>query len=494
MLRRRLLAVVVGLALTGGSLAGCSDDETAGTAGATDPSTPTSAEVFDPEASNGDEAPPDVDPSDVPEGATQAYDHHTPGAGSTGIDVQHYGLDLAWDPAAERLSGTTTVTLRAEHDLDLIGLDLASNLEVTDVEVDGEPATFEHGANELVVQPPEPLSLDDEVDVAITYAGDPAPAAAEPSLGDIGWLGNDEVAFVASQPYGASTWFPANDHPSDKATYDLTFEVPSGLAAASNGVLVANDDDGSTATWQWAVEQPMATYLATVAIGELDLVEAEGPDGLPLISFFPADEPELAEQFDDMGLMVSTLEQLFGPYPFDSFGAIVVPDEVGFALETQNRPIYGTDVLSEDFRVHELAHQWFGDSVTPEAWEDLWLNEGFATYAEWLWRERTEDGFDIDAEAASVADDPETADGPIFDPGVDDLFSFAVYYRGAATLHALRRELGDEAFFALVREWVADNEGGNVSTEDFIALAEQHAGRDLGPFFRSWLTKQPYPA
>jgi aminopeptidase N len=488
---RRATVLLLAAVLAGASLVSCSDDETAAPSDASDASTPTS-EVFDPDAGRGTPSAEEV--GEAPPGATDLDDPYTPGAGSEGIDVQHHDLDLAWDPDTGELAGIATLTVRADEPLDLVSFDLASTLEVADVQVDDADTPFAQGGDELVLEPAEPLTAGQEAEVVITYAGEPGPLAAEASLGDIGWIGDGDVAYVASQPYGASSWYPTNDHPSDKATYDLHFEVPSGLAAASNGDLVAHDDDGTTATWEWTVEQPMAAYLATVAIGDLVLVETEGPDRLPLTSFYPADQPELADEFADMGPMISVLAALFGPYPFGSYGAIVVPDELGFALETQNRPLYGTDVVDEGFRVHELAHQWFGNSVTPERWEDLWLNEGFATYAEWLWYDATDPSFDIDARAAQVADDPETAEGPIYAPETDDLFSFAVYDRGAATVHALRGELGDEAFFALVQEWVATNEGGTVSTDDFIALAEQRSGRNLTTFFDQWLDQEPYPA
>ncbi|OWY61535.1 hypothetical protein B7486_63280, partial [cyanobacterium TDX16] len=306
----------------------CSDDETTAPPDASDASTPTS-EVFDPDAFTG--GPPADDAGEAPPGATDLDDPYTPGAGNEGIDVQHHELDLSWDPDAGELSGNATLTVRAEEELDLVSLDLASTLEVEEVQLDGDDVELDQGDDELVFEPAEPLTAGDVVEVEITYAGEPGPIAAEASLGDIGWLGDDDVTYVASQPYGASSWFPTNDHPSDKATYDLRFEVPSGLAAASNGDLVGHDDDGTSATWEWEVDQPMAAYLATVVIGDLVLVETEGPDGLPLTSFYPADQPELADEFADMGPMIELLEGIFGPYPFDSYGAIVVPDELGFA-------------------------------------------------------------------------------------------------------------------------------------------------------------------
>jgi len=231
-----------------------------------------------------------------------------------------------------------------------------------------------------------------------------------------------------------------------------------------------------------------------LAIGDYRMVEGETEDGLPLISFYPEDQADRLEAaFADAGDMIAAFEEDFGPYPFDEYGAIVVPDDTGLALETQTRSTFGQDVAEiELFRAHELAHQWFGDSVTPERWEDIWLNEGFASYAEMLWFEASRDDYDIDEDAEnrrSLVPDG----GPIVDPGVDRWFGESVYQRGGLALHALRRTIGDDAFFSVLQQWAADNGGGNATTDDFIALAEEVSGEDLGDFFDEWLYGEGVP-
>jgi aminopeptidase N len=238
----------------------------------------------------------------------------------------------------------------------------------------------------------------------------------------------------------------------------------------------------------------MATYLVPLAIGQFEVVEGETDSGIPLVSFYPEDDAARFEAaFEDAGEMIDTFEELFGPYPFDEYGAIVVPEPTGLALETQTRSTFGNDVGDiELFRAHELAHQWFGDAVTPERWEDIWLNEGFASYAEMLWYEASRDDYDIDADAEArrgTIDDG----GPIHDPGVDRWFGNSVYQRGGLTLHALRRTVGDDAFFEILQQWIADQGGGNATTEDFIALAEDVSGQDLDEFFEDWLEGEGVP-
>lgn len=452
------------------------DRSTASTTEATDPGSP-------------DPGPADPGVADPPD----AGDPYVPGSGTPGLDVEHYDLRLAWDPATGHLDGTATITATATEDLTSFAFDL-TGLDVASATVDGEAAAVAQTETDVVVTPPAPLATGDEAVTEIAYAGEPGPATDDPLLGQLGWLeAGDGITYAISEPVGSSSWYPVDDHLADKATYDIEVTVPLGVEAASNGDLVGRVDDETSSTWTWEVDDPMASYLATLVVGQLRLVETTGPDGLPITSFFPVDRPDVAAAFEQTGEMLAFFEERFGPFPFDSYGAIVVPEPLDFALETQNRPIYGTAFHDEVVQAHELAHHWFGNSVTPEGWADIWLNEGFATYAELLWREHAEPGFDLEGELLAIAAEDELVEGPVHDPGGGGLFDAAVYYRGALTLHAVRGELGDAAFDQLLRRWAEEHRHANASTEDLIALAEELAGHDLDDLFADWLEKQELP-
>jgi aminopeptidase N len=436
-------------------------------------------------------------------GAPGIGDPYYPLDGNGGYDVEHYDLDLRYDPATDVLSGTATVEATATQDLSAFDLDL-EGLQVREVTVDGRPAAHTRAGQELTVTPELALRDGRNFEVAVTYDG--VPQTIQDALGGSGFIHTGDGALVAGEPHAAATWFPANDHPLDAASVDLSIAVPEGLEGVSNGVLAGSWTRDGWTTWEWHAEKPMATYLVTLAVGDFDL-RAYEVDGLrywdavdPALSTPTPGGPAvggtadaaLARQPEVLGF----LADIFGPYPFSAAGAIVdnTPD-LGFALETQTRPVYSpvffTDpVGGASVLVHELAHQWYGDSVRLAAWRDVWLNEGFATYAQWLWLERegiatAQQQFD----AAYAGLPPELWQVVIGDPGpgVGQLFSAAVYKRGAMTLHTLRQVVGDTAFFQVLQEWAATRAGEAVTTAEFVELAEQVSGRDLDDLFQAWL-------
>jgi Peptidase family M1 domain/Peptidase M1 N-terminal domain len=634
-------------------------------------------------------------------GAPGLGDPYFPLDGNGGYDVKHYLLNLSYEPATDRLAGTAVITSRATQDLSAFNLDF-EGLTIRAVTVNARSADWTRDAHELTITPRRALSDDKLFVTTVTYDG--VPETLDDAFGVSGFFHTDDGAMIVGQPHVASTWFPVNDHPLDKAAYTFRVTVPEGLEAVANGRLLYDTTRDGQTTWAWHAKDPMASYLATVNIGEFNINEYTD-DGIRYLDaldpdlFDPIFEPRTGENFawsqtadnsymrltrtisvpdegaqlsfwmnrdtepdwdfafveartagdddwttlpdlnghttnstgsscpgwhalhpflthyqtaDDEGVCMPTgtsgewwaatgasegweewsidlaayagsdvevsisyasdeifqfygvavddvvtshgegstsfeddgdtldgwtvsgppegspgnendwivtstgpaslgevaegaferqpeiidfLEEFFGPYPFRDAGGIVDDlEELQFALETQTRPVYSklffTDTVSADsVVVHELAHQWVGNSLALEAWQHIWLNEGFATYSEWLWSEREGLGTVqeiFDSFASIPADDPFWS-VTIGDPGPDALFDFAVYARGAMTLHVLRQAVGDDDFFRILRDWVAMNEGGNVSTDDFIALAEEISGEELSPLFDEWL-------
>jgi len=463
----------------------------------------------------------------APAGAPGVGDPYFPQAGNGGIDVRHYDLDLRYTPPAPdpaplegRLEGEARIELVATEELRRFNLDLRG-MDVRSVRIDGRPLRevaapavgelVRGGAYwqvqddaarawELTVQPWRRVREGRSLTVTVAYAGTTTrPTDVEGAL--YGWVTTRDGAIVVGEPEGNQTWYPVNDHPTDKATYAFAITVPEGKAAVANGLppRAPRTRDGWT-TWYWDAPDPQASYLTTASVGDFDLRSSATPDGLPIIDAVDRDltAEDLATTDASLALqpaMIAFFEGLFGPYPFGSYGSIVDDDSVGYALETQTRPVYSRRA-SEGTVAHELAHQWFGNAVSPARWQDIWLNEGWATYAQWLWSEER-GGTSADEAFAEVlaipADDPFWT-VPIADPGPTGLFVAPVYDRGAATLHALREEIGDEAFLAGARLWLERYDDATATTEDFEAVYEEVSGRDLSAFFDTWLRQPVKPA
>lgn len=462
---------------------------------ATTPASPTpSQEVVTEEADAPGEA---LDPV---AGAVGVGDPYYPELGNGGYDVTRYVLDLDWDPQAARLEGRATVEATATVDLASFNLDLVG-MEVSAITVDGSEAGFAHADAELTITPAAPLPAGEPFVTVIDYGG--RPSRIEP-LSDIplgGWYFVNGTAFVLSEPAGNFAWHPVNDHPSDKALFRLEVTAPGELTVASAGLLVdVTEEADGTRTWVYEPRDPMAPYLLPLAIGDLELVDEGEASGVPIRNAIDRDLIDRRDAFARTPQMMEVFIDLFGPYPFDAYGVLVVDAVVGGALEQQTLSIFGQDFLRsgrdfDDVVAHELAHQWFGNHVTLGAWEDIWLNEGFATYAQYLYFEAVDPAYDIDAEIERIRRfDPTLLSLPVpGDPGPDQLFATSVYFRGALTLHALRRTIGDDAFFASIAEYVERFGGANVTTEDFRSVVEETSGRDLDAFFRAWLLEPALP-
>lgn len=318
-------------------------------------------------------------------------DPYFPEYGDDRYDVAHYDLAVTYDPASKELSGTMTATATANVATRQVSFDLVG-LDVTEASVDGVAARVAHDGDKLVVTPATPLAAGDEFTVTVTYAGTPEPFTSQ-SLGSEGFHPTADGAFALGQPRSASSWFPVNDHPRDKATYRFEITVPEGLVAVSNGLPDGRDTSRGWTTWRWSEPVPTASYLTFVAIGDYRLYEQDH-QGAPLVVAVHDDLPRgVDDQLLRSGEIADLLTEWFGPYPAQAYGGVALSDQrIRYALETQSRPVYGPAFFSRGqdatwVIVHELAHQWYGNSVSVQGWNDLWLNEGFATYAEWLWSE-----------------------------------------------------------------------------------------------------------
>lgn len=433
-------------------------------------------------------------------GASGIGDDLYPDLGNGGYDVTHYDVDLVVDPATNHIEAVASISAVAEQDLVGFNLDL-HGLSVAEVTVDGEPAGFARDGDELHV---EPVRIEEGLSfaVTVTYQGtpDPAPAAGIPF--PIGWNAQGgDTTFVVAEPDGTQTWLPSNDHPADKATFSFAITVPDTHVAVANGRLIATDpgDGFGTTVYRWQEMDPIATYLATVVVADLERRTATAGDGIPIRNYFPSSLADrLTDTFAVTDEAMGFFSAIFGAYPFDVYGVVVVGDFPG-ALEAQTISVFGIgaaqDRFVESIIVHELAHQWFGDSVTPARWEDIWLNEGFATYAEWLWAEH-QGGSDAyqGRVAAAYSSMALGRHRPPGNPSADDLFAASVYDRGALTLHALRAAIGDDAFFTVLRDYHARYARGNATTGDFIAVAEGISDHDLGRLFEAWLYDEELPS
>ncbi|MFB9678252.1 M1 family metallopeptidase [Streptosporangium vulgare] len=423
-------------------------------------------------------------------GAPGIGDSDFPTDGNGGYDVGHYGLKLGYDPASKHLSGVARISARATQNLASFNLDL-SGFTVKRVTVDGRPAKFARAGTELGVTPAASIPNAKAFTVEVAYAGEPEPVRGSSNLGTYGFIPTKDGAFVTCQPNGAKTWFPGNDHPSDKASYDFEITVPAGLTALANGELVgAPKTTGGRTTFQWRESHPMASYLATMTLGRFEMLQGTTPGGLKNVAAVdPRFRGSLRKLYDVSGRVTDYWSTVFGPYPFSSTGGVVDDFPAGYALENQTKPMYGGFAPDDAIIAHELAHQWFGDSLSITRWRDLWLNEGFATYAEWLWSEHEGQAT---AEQLFRRHYSAGADDPIWSyaPGKarpDDLFNNSVYTRGGMTLHALRQRIGDTAFFMLLKEWNAAHKYGSVTTPEFVAMAEKISGKELDPLFDAWL-------
>jgi aminopeptidase N len=432
--------------------------------------------------------------ADFTPGSSGAGDPFFPNAGNGGYDVANYDLALAYDPSTDVLDGKAVVTAKATQDLSRFDLDLRG-FQISKLTVNGVAAAFTRDGQELVITPRTGIRSGSTFRVAVEYSGIPE-VIVDPDQSIEGWIPTDDGAFVVNEPQGSPGWYPSNDTPADKATFDFAVTVPEGLTAVANGVLVSRATSGGKTTWVWKETDPMAPYLSTSTLGRFDLSQTTTANGLPV---YVAVDPQLAkgQVLSKLVESVDFYSSLYGPYPFNSVGAIVDSAKVvGYSLETQTKPNFPY-VPNEATLVHEISHMWFGDSVTLTQWQDIWLHEGFATWSEWIWSEHQ--GNKSAAQwfkqlYSTPAKDTAFWNPPPADPGAAAfLFDGTIYYRGGMTLEALREKVGDFTFSRIIRDWATQNRYGSVTTAQFIAHAERISGQNLDRFFDAWLHQEGKP-
>jgi aminopeptidase N len=426
-------------------------------------------------------------------GTAQPPDPYYPELGNRGYDVDHYDVGIAYDPSSQRIDGDTLIEATATERLRTLNLDFVG-MDVTSISVDGKPAKHRRVGPELIVRPRTPIKADKDFEVRVQYSGSPQPSELAGIGLPNGWLPTDDGVVTLNEPDGARTVFPVNDHPTDKASYTFRLDVPKPLTAVANGDLESREDHGDRTTFVWDAPAPMASYLSQLAIGNLVIEDAEVVDGVTIRhAFAPGIRDAAAAAAAQTPEMLRYFTQWFGKFPFATYG-VLAPDGGlrGLAFEAQTFSIFAPDIFASETQAsailaHEMAHQWFGDWVSPASWADTWLNEGFATYAEWLWGDATgEVALALNAQSAHqrAAAEPDTA---AIDPGREGMFSGAVYDRGALTLHALRLTVGDEPFAKILRTYLERYGGDTASTEDLVAVASKVSGSDMTDFFASWL-------
>ena len=444
-------------------------------------------------------------------------DPYVPAHGSADLRITGYDLKLEYDVGPNRLTGVALLTgmIAAGRagpggtvgpDVDSLWLDLHRPLKAEEVRLRdssgaGVPIrSFRQRHGRLEIVPARKLHRGEGFRLEIRYRGKPRPGTGP--WGDIGWEELEDGVLVAGQPTGAPSWFPCNDLPTDKAAYRISVTVEAGYYVVCNGRLSSHRAGGGRETWVYEQPEPMPAYLATVQIGRYVRVDLPGEVPQSVVAH-PRRAAMASAALARQDAMMQLFTACFGPYPFGSYTVVVTEDELEIPLEAQSVSVFGFNHLrpggaGESLLAHELAHQWFGNSVTGARWSDIWLHEGCATYAEWIWAEAAGDG-DADRLAAKTLKWLQRRPGDLrlADPGPEHMFDDRVYRRGALALHALRRSAGDEVFFELLQQWTQRYRHGCAGTADFLGLADEvyaAVGVNASGLLAPWLYAPAVPA
>jgi aminopeptidase N len=426
-------------------------------------------------------------------------DPYIPANGNFGYRVSRYELDLEYKVNINRLSGTATITAATLASLKTFTLDLSDALTVSKVSVNGHrPQSFNHSHGKLSITLSTALPAGAAMSITVRYAGTPRPLRTV--WGEVGFEELTNGALVAGQPNGAASWFPCDDHPSSKASYRIVISTENPYRAVANGELVSKRTRAAMTAWTYEQAEPTSTYLITLQIGDYETHRLTKTP-VPMNAVLPHRlKHDFEYDFGRQPQMMKLFVKLFGPYPLSTgYTVVVTDDDLEIPLEAQGISIFGAnhcdgERTAERLIAHELAHQWFGNSVTARRWRDIWLHEGFACYAEWLWSEDS---------GGRSADDwaryyhgklaSSRQDLLLSDPGPRDMFDDRVYKRGALTLHVLRRTIGDDGFFDLLRDWTTRHRHGTAVTDDFTGLAANYSDESLRPLWQAWLYSKDVP-
>ncbi len=417
-----------------------------------------------------------------------------PQLGNGGYDVEHYTIELDVDVDENFIAGQTAVEAIATQDLSAFNLDF-SGLEIKQVTVDGQEQEFSREGSELMVELASPIAEGIPFVVTIEYEGSPEPIVDPSAPLHLGWQTQPEGLFAVSEPSGSMNWYPVNNHPQDKATYTYRITVPEPYSVAANGLLEEQIDGEGITTYVWQMADPMASYLATVQISQYEVETETGPGGIPIRHYFPLDTSEQTRAaFEPVPEMLAFLEELIGPYPFDTYGVVALTEPTSWALETQTLSTFGSNRPPEFVVLHELAHEWFGNSVSPATWQDIWLNEGFAVYLSRMWEEFKGDPETFSRQMNLDYDALDRAQvGPPIPEEPRDMFTQAVYDRGGWTLHALRLTVGDETFREILQTYYDRFKYSTASTADFLEVVREIGGTEAADITEAWLTNPELP-
>ena len=427
-----------------------------------------------------------------------------PDYGNPDLDVLSYQLTLAWTPATDTLTGTAKLIIRPTTDVTELSLDFADSYTVDGSSVDGVNEKAGRRGNDIVVPAGRTLTRNTHTTLVVTYHGVPRQVPFPSNRSDAAeGLGlrptKDHEAWTMQEPYGAATWYPVNDHPSDEALYDISVTVPDGWTAVASGTPSGSTTSASGVTFRYTSTDPVASYLVTLAIGHYTRMDATGPGGTPITSWLRTGKDEaFAPAVVRLPELLSWLTDHFGPYPFPTAGVVFV--DSNSAMETQQMVTMGAQLnpnipVVTEVLLHELSHQWFGDAVTPTDWLGLWLNEGFAMYAEMLWTIDQKRYTEAQWVSSSVTGDKRSraAAGPPGHPRVGHFAENNVYLGPALMLREIKLRVGDAEFFAMARDWVQTQRNQPVDRDGFVAFVNRHTGQDLTALINEWLDSPTTP-